>query len=141
MSTEANIQQFVVQDNASIMVKMIMTIAPDVKAVESEIGFLKARYPNASKDKLAEWFANRSRRLYTAIGVVSALPSVIPGIGTAAQVGIEAGTIMGDLAYMIRHMARMSMGIAAIYGQDLNGFDAQEFLKLTGWLIDGPCRL
>ena len=46
---------------------------------------------------------------------------------------IEAGTIMGDLAYMIRHMARMSMGIAAIYGHDLKGFDAQEFLKLLGY--------
>lgn len=119
-----------VQEKANLIVQTIMTIAPDVKSVESDIGYLKARYPKVSNDKLANWFADRSRRLYTAYGVVSALPSVIPGIGTAVQVGIEAGTILGDLAYMIRHMARMSMGIAAIYEQDLNGFDTQEFLKL-----------
>ena len=122
-----------VHEKAGLIINMIMTIAPDIKSIESDIGFLKARYPNASNDKLAVWFADRSRRLYTAYGVVSALPSAIPGIGTALQVGIEAGTITGDLVYMIRHMARMSMGIASIYGRELKGFDAQEFLKLLGF--------
>lgn len=140
MTTETKGQQPIL-DKANIIVKMIMTIAPDVKSVENDIGFLKVRYPNASKDKLANWFANRSRKFYTAYGVVSALPSLIPGIGTAVQVGIEAGTIMGDLAYMIRHMARMSMGIAAIYGHDLNGFDAQEFLKLLGYWCGALCPI
>ncbi len=122
-----------VQEKANLIVRTIMTIVPDVESIETDIGYLKARYPKASDDKLANWFADRSRRLYTAYGIVSALPSVIPGVGTAMQMGIEAGTILGDLAYMIRHMARMSMGIAAIYKQDLKSFDSQEFLKLLGY--------
>ena len=115
-----------------IIMKLIRMLAPDPESVLKDVKELKARYPKAPLEKLAEWFADRSRRLYTAYGVASALPSAIPGIGTAVQVGVETGTITADLALMVRHMARMTMGVAAIFGRNLKGFDVQEFLKLLG---------
>ena len=121
------------ESSYDFLLSLIKMVAPDPKSVMKDIAELKARYPKAPPEKLAAWFADRSRRMYTAYGVVSALPSAIPGIGTAVQVGIEAGTISGDLVLMIRHMARMTMGVAAIYGRDLHGFDTQEFLKLLGF--------
>ena len=121
------------ETGGSLVVKLVETLAPDYVAIKTDIGYLKVRKPKASRDELAELFADRSRRMYTSYGIVSALPSVIPGVGTVAQIGIEAGTILGDLAYMIRHMARMAMGIAIIYGHDTQAFDSQEFLKLLGY--------
>ena len=40
-----------------------------------------------------------------------------PGIGTVAQVAIEAGTISGDTLLMLRYMAAINYGIALIYGK------------------------
>ncbi len=77
-------------------------------------------------------FANRIRRKYTSIGVASALPSIIPGVGTAVQVGLEAGAISGDILLLLRWMAAISYGIALIYGKNIRNEFNQEFVKVLG---------
>ena len=60
------------------------------------------------------------------------MPSTIPGVGTAAQIGIEAATISGDLALMLRWMAGTCYGVGLIYEKDIESEFSQEFLKILG---------
>lgn len=72
------------------------------------------------------------RKKYTSVGVVTALPSAIPGFGTAAQIAIEAGAISGDLALMLRWMASNCYGIALIFDKDISSDLDNEFIKILG---------
>ena len=69
---------------------------------------------------------------FAAEGAVSALPSAIPGLGTAFQFGVEATTISADLAYMLRCMAGMVIGIEYIYSRDIDAPFNQEFVRVLG---------
>ncbi len=114
------------------LLTIINTVSPSYKSLQKEVKELKESYPNKSKKELATKYGNRLRRKYTSVGVVSALPSTIPGIGTAAQIGIEAATISGDLALMLRWMAGTCYGVGLIYEKDIESEFSQEFLKILG---------
>lgn len=88
--------------------------------------------PLKIKNELADLYGNRLKRKYTSVGVVSALPSAIPGIGTAVQVAVEVGAVSGDLALMLRWMSANCYGIALIYDKDISSEFNEEFIRILG---------
>lgn len=111
---------------------IVNLVAPSYEAIQREIVELRSSYPTKTNNELAKIYGNRLRNKYTSVGVASALPSVIPGVGTAVQIGVEATTISADLALMLRWMAANCYGIALIYEKDIENDFNQEFVKILG---------
>ena len=84
----------------TFVTNLISVVTPDVSDIERHIHDLKKANPSLSQNKLAEKWADTICQRYASLGAVTALPSAIPGLGTAVQVGVEAGGISTDLAYM-----------------------------------------
>ncbi|MGG8498167.1 hypothetical protein ACQY1Q_17335 [Tenacibaculum sp. TC6] len=114
------------------LLTVINAVAPSYESLQDEVRELRESFPNKSNQELAHKFGNRLRKKYTSIGVVSALPSTIPGPGTAAQIGIEAVTISGDLALMLRWMAGTCYGVGLIYDKNIESEFSQEFIRVLG---------
>ena len=114
------------------LLTIVNAVSPSFDSIKTEIAELKKSYPNKTKDELADLFGNRLRKKYTSVGLASALPSVIPGIGTGVQIATELTTISGDLALMLRWMASNCYGIALIYDKDINSEFNQEFVRVLG---------
>lgn len=114
------------------LLTIVNAVSPSFDSIKTEITELKKSYPNKTKDELADLFGNRLRKKYTSVGLASALPSVIPGFGTAVQIATEVTTISGDLALMLRWMASNCYGIALIYDKDINSEFNQEFVRVLG---------
>lgn len=131
--TELNNKNKILEKLKSVdLMAFVNSVAPSFETVQKEIDELKKSYPNKSKKEIANIFGNRLRRKYTSIGIVSALPSAIPGIGTGVQLAVEASTISGDLALMLRWMAGTCYGIALINEKDIQTEFNQEFVKILG---------
>ena len=112
--------------------QVVNFVSPSFESVEEDVAALKKGQPNKTRKQLSKIYANRIRRKYTSVGVVSALPSTIPGLGTGIQVAIEAGTISGDLILMLRWMASTCYGVALINEQDIRSDFNQEFIRILG---------
>ncbi|WP_394774725.1 hypothetical protein [Flavobacterium sp.] len=114
------------------LLTIVNAVSPSFDSIKTEIAELKKSNPNKSKDELADLFGNRLRKKYTSVGIASALPSVIPGIGTGVQIAAEITTVSGDLALMLRWMASSCYGIALIYDKDINAEFNVEFIRILG---------
>lgn len=114
------------------LIKIIDCLAPSSEYVSREVQDMRYLNPSKSKDQLASIWAKKIRRNYTSVGIATALPSVIPGVGTAAQIAIETGTISGDLALMLRWMSKMCLGIGFIYGHDMTMDIDKDLLNILG---------
>lgn len=112
--------------------KVVNFVSPSFESIEKDVAELKKGKPNKSKKQLSKIYANRIRNKYTSVGVVSALPSTIPGLGTGVQIAIEAGTISGDLILMLRWMASTCYGVAVINDKDIRSDFNQEFVRILG---------
>lgn len=114
------------------LLTIVNAVSPSYDSILTEIAELKRSNPSKLKDELADLYGNRLRKKYTSVGVVSALPGAVPGIGTAVQITTEVATISGDLALMLRWMAANTYGIALIYDKDIQSEFNTEFLKILG---------
>lgn len=113
---------------------LIKKLMPPFAEVRNEIALLKQKHPGVYGHELAKIYRGQIRRRYTSVGVVSALPGVIPGLGTVAQVAIEAGAISADVLLMLRWMASLCYGTGLIYGQDTEeDFDDRFTVVLGLW--------
>jgi len=112
--------------------QIVNAVSPSFSDLRRDVSeFLKTN-KNKSKNNLASMYANRIRKKYTTVGVASALPSVVPGLGTTTQVFIEISSLSGDVALMLRWMASICYGIALIYDKDIENEFNQEFVKVLG---------
>jgi len=111
---------------------LIEKVAPTYESVLIEINELKVAHPRLSKKKLTKIYTDRIRRNYTSIGVSTALPSVIPGLGTGAQILIEAGSVSGDLLLMLRWMSSICLGTGIIYEKDMTQSFNSDMIKVLG---------
>jgi len=114
------------------LITIVNAVSPSYDSIKLEVEELKKSYPNKSKKELADLFGNRIRKKYTSVGVVSALPSAIPGVGTGAQIAIELTTVSGDLGLMLRWMASTCYGIGLIYEKNIESEFNQEFVRILG---------
>ncbi|MFH1465063.1 MAG: hypothetical protein ABIO70_11820 [Pseudomonadota bacterium] len=111
---------------------VVETVAPDQGNIAREIADYRKAHPDLDRAALAVKWADRICWLYATEGAVTALPSAIPGLGTMAQIGVEVGTISADLAYMMRCMAGMVMGVGQIYERDQDTPFNHEFVRVLG---------
>ena len=116
----------------TFMLKAIETLQPDSDDVARHILDLRNAHPALSKDELAAKWADKICWRYASEGAATALPGAIPGWGTMAQIGIEAGAISADLAYMLRCMAGLTIGVGQIYERDTEASFNQDFVRVLG---------
>lgn len=113
---------------------LIKKLMPPFAQVRAEVAQLTLKNPGKSESELAALYLRQVRGRYTGVGVVSALPGVIPGLGTVAQVAVEAGSISADVALMLRWMASLTYGTGLIYGHDTEAdFETRFTLALGLW--------
>lgn len=114
------------------LLHIINTVSPKYDDILLEYEELKKNNSKLSKEELSKKFASKIITQYTSIGIATALPSAIPGLGTAAQVVIEGGMISGDLVLMMRAMAKMCYGIGLIFEKDMTQGYNQDLIKILG---------
>jgi hypothetical protein len=115
-----------------LVLNAINTLQPDHEDVARHIADLRKAHPGATKDVLAEKWADRICWRYASEGAATALPGAIPGLGTAAQIAVEGAAISADLAYMLRCMAGMTIGVGHIYERDIGASFNQDFVRVLG---------
>lgn len=111
---------------------LIETVQPDYSDIARHIADLRKAHPTLTQGELAEKWADRICWRYASEGAVTALPGAIPGLGTATQVAVEAGAISADLAYMIRCIAGMVIGVGQIHERDVEASFNQDLVRVLG---------
>jgi hypothetical protein len=111
---------------------LIKKLLPPFAQVRGEVAQLKFKNPAKNTTELAALYLRQIRNRYTGVGVVSALPGVIPGFGTAAQIAVEAGSISADVLLMLRWMASLTYGTGLIYGHDTEADFEERFTVILG---------
>lgn len=114
------------------LIEIIKNVSPNVNDVKREVIYLRSKNPNYTNEQLAIVFTNSIRKKYTSAGVASALPSLIPGLGTISQIITEVTTISGDFALMLRYTAKMCIGVGIIYGRDMENYFDHNFILILG---------
>jgi hypothetical protein len=112
--------------------KIITAVMPSFATIKNDVAWLRYQNPYKSQKELAAAYLKRTRTKYTSVGVASALPGIIPGLGTAAQIAIEAGAISADVLLMLRWMASLAYGTGLIYGKDIEVDFEDEFTVILG---------
>ena len=112
--------------------KAFSAVSPNVAEICRDVEEFKRHHPGKSVYELSKEWADNQVFNYTMLGAVSALPSAIPGPGTLVQICIEATTVPIDLAYMLRWMYTMVVGIGIINGRDMSTDSNQQVLKILG---------
>lgn len=119
---------------SNTFLSVVRAVSPTFETINSEIYELRKNNPNLNNHKLADKYCSSIINKYTSIGIASALPSVIPGLGTAVQIGTEVATVSADLAMMLRYMSAITYGVAKIYEREnINEFDNEFIFTLGLW--------
>ncbi|WP_294823130.1 EcsC family protein [uncultured Flavobacterium sp.] len=112
--------------------QIVLRAMPPFASVRSDIEMLRLKNPGKLPDELSRIYSSSIRKKYVSAGVATALPGVFPGLGTAAQIAMEAGAISADLILMLRWMAALCYGTALIYGNDIEKDFEDEFTLVLG---------
>ena len=112
--------------------KIIHKVTPAYHNVRQSVNKLHFSNPGMPAGDLSRLYIKKIRNKYTSVGAVTALPGIIPGLGTATQAAIEAGSISADLIIMLRWMASICYGTALIYGKDIEKEFETEFATVLG---------
>lgn len=102
------------------MLEKLGVLSRDYKELN---GKLRTQYPNLSNEELADHLIKQSASLTAGVGFASALPSIIPGVGTAAKLAVSAGSMLPDMIYLFKNQATLIFRIAELYGKDLQDDD------------------
>ena len=114
------------------VVKLTQKLTPPFEEIRRDVDDFKKAHPSKNARGIANEYGDRICWKYTSVGIASALPGAIPGVGTCAQIAIEGGSIAADLALMLRWMGSMVYGIGYIYGRDMSTNFNQDFVKVLG---------
>ena len=112
--------------------QIILKVMPAFADIRKDIEMLKQKEPGKSPDELSRLYSKDIRKKYTSVGVATALPGIFPGIGTAAQIAMEAGAVSADIALMLRWMAALCYGTGLIYGKDTEQEFEDDFTLVLG---------
>ena len=121
---------------SDFLMKITLALAPEFDSIRCDLVDFKKKHHYSSQndrdaiEKLANKYGDSIVAKYTSVGVATALPGAIPGIGTLIQIGAETGAITTDLALMIRWMGSMCIGIALLYDRDIESEFNQDFIKV-----------
>jgi hypothetical protein len=90
-------------------------------AVERAVDELRARHPGLPPGRLARQAVAERSRLVAGTGAVTALPGLVPVVGTAAQVGIA----IGDVTFLTFTQVELILMLAILYGRPLDDREAR----------------
>jgi hypothetical protein len=115
-----------------LVTRYVESLQPSPARIRLSVSRLQRTQPHLSAHALAEHWSERVCRRYAAEGAATALPAVIPGLGTSAQLALEGGTIAADLTYMLHCMADIVMGVGHIFGREVEHPFNEEFVRVLG---------
>ncbi len=99
------------------------------KEIAATVRELAEKHPDHSREKLAKGVVRRSARQSAAVGLATATPALIPGIGTA----ISIVGILPEEYYIMRKQCELVLEIAAIYEFSLDEYERlYEIITLVG---------
>lgn len=107
-------------------------------AIRSKVESLRAAYPHYTNDQLALKLIRSTRRRVAGTGAISGAISIAPGLGTALAIG----TVTSQTLYALEQEIELVLGIAMIYGHELQGSDERvlEALVVIG-VASGALKL
>ena len=114
------------------VIQLTKSLSPPFNEIKRGIADYKKAHKGQTELELANGYGNNICWKYASVGFASALPSVIPGLGTATQVAIESGAITTDVALMLRFMGTMTTGIGIIFERDVETSFNQDYIKVLG---------
>ena len=114
------------------IVKLTQTLTPPYEEIKRDVNDFRKAHHAMTANELANAYGNRICWKFTSVGVLSALPSIIPGPGTGVQIAMEGGAISADLALMLRWMGSLTCGIGHIYARDMTTNFNQDYVKILG---------
>ncbi len=101
----------------------------DKEAVAVAVRELARKHPKEDQRSLVRRVVRRAARLSAMVGVASASPALLPGIGTAVAV---VGVVPEEI-YLVRRKCLMILQISAVYGFDATDDERlYEILALAG---------
>ncbi len=112
--------------------KIILKVMPSFNDIRTEVDRLRLNNRHMTAAQLSRVYSRRTRNKYASVGAISALPGVVPGMGTIAQAAVEAGAISADVVLMLRWMASTAYATGLIYGTDTEAAFEQEFTIVLG---------
>lgn len=111
------------------------SVFPNPKDIDEAVKKLKAKHSSISGPDLARKVVNSATWKLTGVGVVASLPSAIPGLGTAVQIGMTATTITGETWLIMRNLAAMQLMVAGILEHDVFEPERKEELIIV-WGVE-----
>ena len=119
------------------LINMFETLAvfPNPKDVDEVVKKLKAKNPSMSGTDLARKIVNSATWKLTGIGVIASLPSAIPGLGTAVQIGMTATSMTGESWLVLRNLTVMQLMVAGILDYDVFAPERKEELIIV-WGVE-----
>lgn len=100
----------------STILKLIEKLAPSHADVVRWVEQIRAANPELAPKLLADYVGDKIVWSYTTQGAALALPGAIPGLGTIAQLGVETGSAVTDIALMIRNQSYLVFALGACLG-------------------------
>ena len=114
------------------LLKIIKHVSPSFHTLRKDVEMIKVTSPWLTAEKHSKLYTKKIRNKYASVGVATSLPGIIPGLGTVAQVAVEAGSVSTDIVIMLRWMANVCYGVAYIHGKDIEGTFDYEFSTVLG---------
>lgn len=123
------------QQNDLINIFETLSVFPNPKDIDEAVNKIKAKHSSTSGPDLARKIVNAATWKLTGVGVVASLPSAIPGLGTAVQIGITATSITGETWLILRNLTAMQLMVAGILDYDVSDLERKEELIIV-WGIE-----
>ena len=119
----------------SALTHAVQSREPSIRAKVEE---LRSSHPNYTNHQLALALIRSTRRRVAATGALSGAVSIAPGLGTV----IAIGTITSQTLYALEQEVELVLGIAMIFGHELDNSDERvvEALVVVG-ITSGAVKL
>ena len=120
-------------DSSTGLIKLlkIANAIPDINDIADQVIKLRQKYPNEDPLFIAKQAGSQMITRLTGIGMLSSLPGVIPGFGTAAQITILATTLTAETAILLQNVTKYQYLIAGLYDHDLNEIEKNGELQIV----------
>jgi hypothetical protein len=126
-----------IEQNTLVQTLVKAKVMPDPEEIEQRVRDLRAQRRSATRHELAKSVISTTTNRLTGLGVVSALPGVVPGLGTGTQLAVTGTTATGEIWAILRNLTAMQLTVAGIYGHDVRHPDRRDELVIVWGLETG----
>lgn len=121
--------------NGLIAIFDSLGVYPNPKDIAEAVDKLKAKHPSTSGNDLARKIVSSATWKLTGVGVVASLPSAIPGLGTAIQIGVTATSMTGETWLILRNLTAMQLMVAGLTDHDVSDRERKDELIIV-WGVE-----